>query len=262
MLRHLLDTLLREGSLTGIFPGGRRVTYGHGEPHLTLRLHDRRAIAELVLDPDLKLGELYTDGRLTIEDGDIVELLSLLMRNLALAPLTGLHRTSRWLRTVLRPLLQFNPMSRAKQNVAHHYDLSDELYARFLDRDRQYSCAYFPHGDETLEEAQAAKKRHVAAKLLLDRPGLKVLDIGCGWGGLALDLARDAGVHSASRCPKSRSRSRGSAARKRVSRTAAVSNSPITARSVAPTTASCPSACSSMSACRIMRSSSPKPATC
>jgi cyclopropane-fatty-acyl-phospholipid synthase len=194
MLKHLLDSFLKEGSLTGIFPGGRQVTYGHGKPHLTLRLHDRRAIAELVLDPDLKLGELYVDGRLTIADGNIGELLSLLMRNLALSPPTGLHRASRWLRTLLRPLTQFNPMSRAKRNVAHHYDLSDELYARFLDRDRQYSCAYFPRGDETLEEAQAAKKRHVAAKLLLERPGLKVLDIGCGWGGLALDLARDAGT--------------------------------------------------------------------
>jgi cyclopropane-fatty-acyl-phospholipid synthase len=194
MLKHLLDSLLKEGSLTGIFPGGRQVTYGRGEPHLTLRLHDRRAIAELALDPDLKLGELYMDGRLTVEDGDVAHLLSLLMRNLSLAPLTRLHRASRWLRTVLRPLSQFNPMSRAKQNVAHHYDLSDELYARFLDRDRQYSCAYFSRGDETLDEAQAAKKRQVAAKLLLDKPGLKVLDIGCGWGGLALDLARDAGA--------------------------------------------------------------------
>ncbi|HEY1961359.1 MAG TPA: cyclopropane-fatty-acyl-phospholipid synthase family protein, partial [Rhizomicrobium sp.] len=84
---------------------------------------------------------------------------------------------------------------RAKHNVAHHYDLSDKLYETFLDADRQYSCAYFQRGDETLEEAQLAKKRHIAAKLLLDKPGLKVLDIGCGWGGLALDLARDAGAN-------------------------------------------------------------------
>jgi cyclopropane-fatty-acyl-phospholipid synthase len=106
-----------------------------------------------------------------------------------------LHRLTRMLRNATRKIAQFNPASRAKKNVAHHYDLSDELYDRFLDRDRQYSCAYFPRGDETLEEAQIAKKRHIAAKLLLDKPGLKVLDIGCGWGGLALDLARDAGAN-------------------------------------------------------------------
>ena len=83
---------------------------------------------------------------------------------------------------------------RARRNAAHHYDLNGRLYSLFLDRDRQYSCAYFPRGDETIDEAQVAKKRHIAAKLLLDRPDLSVLDIGCGWGGLALTLARDYGA--------------------------------------------------------------------
>ena len=96
--------------------------------------------------------------------------------------------------TVKRRIDQYNPAPRAQRNVAHHYDLNGRLYSLFLDRDRQYSCAYFPRGDETLEEAQAAKKRHIAAKLCLDRPDLHVLDIGCGWGGLALTLARDYGA--------------------------------------------------------------------
>jgi cyclopropane-fatty-acyl-phospholipid synthase len=102
------------------------------------------------------------------------------------------------LRAVLRQLRrrfdQYNPTRRARRNVAHHYDLNGRLYSLFLDRDRQYSCAYFPSGDETLEAAQIAKKRHIAAKLCLDRPGLTVLDIGSGWGGLALSLARDYGA--------------------------------------------------------------------
>jgi cyclopropane-fatty-acyl-phospholipid synthase len=89
---------------------------------------------------------------------------------------------------------QFNPVGRAQRNVAHHYDLNGQLYALLLDGDRQYSCAYFRRGDETLDEAQMAKKRHIASKLLLDRPGLSVLDIGCGWGGMALTLARDFGA--------------------------------------------------------------------
>ena len=96
---------------------------------------------------------------------------------------------------IRRRIDQYNPAHRARRNVAHHYDLNGRLYSLFLDRDRQYSCAYFPHGDETLEEAQIAKKRHIAAKLRLDRPGLSVLDIGSGWGGLALTLARDHGAH-------------------------------------------------------------------
>jgi cyclopropane-fatty-acyl-phospholipid synthase len=98
------------------------------------------------------------------------------------------------LRLLKRRLDQYNPAPRARRNVAHHYDLSGRLYSLFLDRDRQYSCAYFPHGDESLEDAQAAKKRHLAAKLCLTRPDLSVLDIGCGWGGLALTLARDYGA--------------------------------------------------------------------
>jgi len=195
VLKPLFNSLLKQGSLTAVLPGGRRLTYGRGEPHLGIRLHDRRAVFDLATDPDLKLGELYMDGRLTIEGGDVADLLALLMRNLNVSKPSGLHKVLRAVRTKLRALSQYNPASRAKRNVAHHYDLSSELYARFLDRDRQYSCAYFPRGDETLEEAQIAKKRHIAAKLLLDRPGLKILDIGCGWGGLALDLARDSGAN-------------------------------------------------------------------
>jgi cyclopropane-fatty-acyl-phospholipid synthase len=97
-------------------------------------------------------------------------------------------------RKLFRRLSQFNPAGRSRRNVAHHYDLNSELYSLFLDEDWQYSCAYFPRGDETLEAAQVAKKRHIAAKLLLDRPNLTVLDIGCGWGGMALTLARDYGA--------------------------------------------------------------------
>jgi cyclopropane-fatty-acyl-phospholipid synthase len=129
-----------------------------------------------------------------VENGDIAELLDLLMHNLALAPPIAVLRIARRWRRLTRWLSQFNYASRARRNVAHHYDLSDRLYEIFLDRDRQYSCAYFSTPGETLEEAQIGKKRHIAAKLHLDRPGLSVLDIGSGWGGLALDLARDCGA--------------------------------------------------------------------
>ena len=114
-----------------------------------------------------------------------------MMANATGHPIARLRST---LGVIRRRIDQYNPAHRARRNVAHHYDLNGRLYSLFLDRDRQYSCAYFPRGDETLEEAQIAKKRHIAAKLCLDRPGLSVLDIGCGWGGLALTLARDHGA--------------------------------------------------------------------
>ncbi len=154
-----------------------------------------RRFAELGLHPDLKLGELYMDGRLTVEEGDIAELMDLLMSNLAAIRPPAILRFMRGVRRAMKRWTQFNPASLSKAHVAHHYDLSGRLYDLFLDRDRQYSCAYFSTAGETLEAAQIAKKRHIAAKLHLDRPDLRVLDIGSGWGGLAMDLARDCGAN-------------------------------------------------------------------
>ncbi|MDE2072612.1 MAG: class I SAM-dependent methyltransferase [Alphaproteobacteria bacterium] len=192
MLRGLLNSIVKHGTLTLLRPDGARDTFGSGAPRVTVKLHDRAAMAELALNPELKLGELYMDGRLTVEEGDIADVLSLLMRNIGTgAPPRGIIWLADRIRRLLRPLGQYNPISRAKDHVAHHYDLSGKLYDLFLDQDRQYSCAYFSQPGASLDEAQVAKKRHIAAKLYCDRPGLKVLDIGCGWGGLALDLARD-----------------------------------------------------------------------
>ena len=194
MLNRLFASVVKTGSLILIAPGGRRTQFGQGSPEVTMRLHDRRAPIALALNPELKLGELYMDGRLTVEGGDIATLLDLLMHNLANVRPTGALRLARGWRSLTRPLAQLNYSSRARRNVAHHYDLSSHLYDLFLDRDRQYSCAYFSTPGETLEEAQIGKKRHIAAKLYLNRPDLSVLDIGSGWGGLALDLARDCGA--------------------------------------------------------------------
>jgi len=135
------------------------------------------------------------DGTITPDGCGIYDVLDVLFANM-----TDDFRRQPILRmrTLLRKwkkrVDQYNPAGRSQKNVAHHYDLNGRLYSLFLDRDRQYSCAYFPNGDETLEAAQLAKKRHIAAKLCLDRPDLSVLDIGCGWGGLALTLARDYGA--------------------------------------------------------------------
>jgi cyclopropane-fatty-acyl-phospholipid synthase len=197
-----LDAILRRfvvvGRLTVRWPDGQRASYagpaGSG-PEAGIAVHDSRTIRRLVVNPTLALGEAYMDGGL-IPDGcgiyDVIEVLALnVMANATGHPLARLRSALGVLR---RRIDQYNPAHRARRNVAHHYDLNGRLYSLFLDRDRQYSCAYFPRGDETLEEAQIAKKRHIAAKLCLDRPGLSVLDIGCGWGGLALTMARDLGA--------------------------------------------------------------------
>jgi len=192
LLHLLFANFFRHGALGVHHANGRYQQFGTGEPEIVIRFKDSRAESQLFLNPDLKLGELYMDGRLILEKGDVAQLLALLMKNLGSTHPTGLHRLARVFRRLTRRIQQFNPASRSKAHVAHHYDLSGALYDLFLDADKQYSCAYFGDGDESLEEAQAAKKRHITAKLKLDQPRLKVLDIGCGWGGLGLDLARDA----------------------------------------------------------------------
>jgi cyclopropane-fatty-acyl-phospholipid synthase len=194
MLDFLLHHYIHRGMLSVRYPDGQTKVYGADEqagPQAAIRLTDRAAPWALAFDPDLMLGELYMDGRLIIEGGDIVTLMDLLVGNVAQTGIRFTHFLLRVLRRAFRVFGQFNPVSRARANVAHHYDLSRRLYDLFLDGSRQYSCAYFAHDEDGLEEAQAEKKRHIAAKLKCDRPGLKVLDIGSGWGGLAMDLARE-----------------------------------------------------------------------
>jgi cyclopropane-fatty-acyl-phospholipid synthase len=189
-----LTHLLREGDLRITFPDGRTRRYGDGagEP-VAVTLHDPALPRKIILSPDMAVGEGYMDGRLTIADDDLYGFLTLAVRNMAAQGDPWFRRPMIWARHALRYVQQFNPASRARSNVAHHYDLSGELYDLFLDRDRQYSCAYFRDPDMTLDAAQEAKKHHIAKKLLIE-PGMRVLDIGCGWGGMGLTLARDHGA--------------------------------------------------------------------
>ncbi len=190
----LFQHLIRVGSLIVIDANGRTHRFdGSPGPAVTVRLHDPALHYRLFFAPQLAAGEAYMAGTLTVEDGSLYDLLDLVGRNIALAGLHPFNRLIHRLSGLFRYLQQFNPTRRARANVAHHYDLSGDLYALFLDSDRQYSCAYFKTGKEDLETAQHEKKRHIAAKLLV-QPGMKVLDIGSGWGGLALYLAREAGA--------------------------------------------------------------------
>ena len=194
----LLPLFLRRfvtiGTLTVIDAAGRRHVFGMmPEPRVTIRLHDRAIQRTLLRSPELGLGEGYMEGRVTLEEGTLRDLLALAIANQhRLEQIPGYRAVAR-LERLFRALQQYNPVGRARRHVAHHYDLSGELYRLFLDTDRQYSCAYYASPEVGLDQAQADKKRHIAAKLCLE-PGHRVLDIGCGWGGLALDLARWADV--------------------------------------------------------------------
>ena len=191
----LLPRLTADGSLTLRYPDGSesRASSGSGRD-LKLAITTWEAAGRILFNPGLAFGETYVDGTLVPIDCSIFDLLDMVisagMRH-GLGPVADLRNV---VSRIGKRINQFNPAYRARRNVAHHYDLNGELYALLLDHDRQYSCAYFRSGDESLDEAQAAKKQHIANKLLLDRPGLRVLDIGCGWGGMALTLARDYGA--------------------------------------------------------------------
>lgn len=189
MLGALLRSIIRDGALIVRGPDGETHAVGgarEADAPLIVHIRDRATLARIARYPGLATGEAYMDGGLVIERGSLYDFLALVTRNLRHVPrrrgLFGLPRR--------RPR---NPRPAARRNVAHHYDLSRELYRLFLDTDLQYSCAYFPEPGMSLDAAQAAKKRHLAAKLLL-KPGHRVLDIGSGWGGLALTLAEEHGA--------------------------------------------------------------------
>jgi cyclopropane-fatty-acyl-phospholipid synthase len=189
-LKGYLASLMREGSLAVRIAGRHAFTVGSGDPAFTVRIADHLTAAKIGLNPGLAFGEAFMDGKAQIEGGGVYDFLDLIGRNLHLKKRRPVGRLRRRLSDVIE---QANARAQARSNVAHHYDLSVELYRRFLDADLQYSCAYFREEGMSLEEAQAAKKRHIAAKMLL-YPGARVLDIGCGWGGMGLTLAEEYGA--------------------------------------------------------------------
>jgi cyclopropane-fatty-acyl-phospholipid synthase len=193
LLSMFLRRFIRHGSLTVTTASGATLTFGDSSgPPVAVRFINATAQRGVLLNPELRLGEAYMDGTFVVEQGSIADLLAILLRQDHIAP-PRWALLLRFARYWFRRLQQFNPPSRSRRNVAHHYDLDGKLYQLFLDADQQYSCAYFEAVDQSLDDAQLAKKRHLAAKLRAE-PGAKVLDIGCGWGGLALYLAEIAGA--------------------------------------------------------------------
>jgi cyclopropane-fatty-acyl-phospholipid synthase len=194
LLARILDRVITVGRLRLVDSRGATHDFGRSPGgSVTVRLHDPSLNWKLLVRPRLYLPEAFMDGTLTVEEGDLYDLIDLLAVNLAALPKSVVTHLLNGSATLWRRLHQYNPGRRARRNAAHHYDLSDQLYELFLDRDRQYSCAYFRDGTADLDTAQLNKKRHIAAKLLI-RPGQRVLDIGSGWGGLALYLASECGA--------------------------------------------------------------------
>jgi cyclopropane-fatty-acyl-phospholipid synthase len=194
LLLIFLRKLIRRGSFKVTLANGATHIFGDGSgPPVAVRFTTSAAQRAVLLDPELKLGEAYMDGTFVVQQGSIADVLAMLLsqERVGGANWPWLRRPFRHL---FRRLQQYNPRSRSRQNVAHHYDLDGGLYSLFLDGDRQYSCAYFETPDQSLDDAQLAKKRHLAAKLK-PQPGAKVLDIGCGWGGLSLYLAEIVGAN-------------------------------------------------------------------
>jgi cyclopropane-fatty-acyl-phospholipid synthase len=194
LLRIAFTNVVKRGTLEVVTSRGRVLKFGdRGPPQVTIRFADAGAGWALCLDPELKLGELYMDRRLLIERGTFLDFLQLVLQDsrgeFEAAPLRSLRRAL----TLARRISYAKPALRSGQKVAHHYNLDGRLFDLFLDSDRQYSCAYFDAPDTPLEAAQAAKKRHIIAKLLVE-PGQSVLDIGSGWGGLAMSLVEWAGA--------------------------------------------------------------------
>jgi cyclopropane-fatty-acyl-phospholipid synthase len=194
LLQLVLASIVRTGSLRVTTARGRSFTVGDGTGKpAAVRFTTSWALLSVLLDPELRLGEAYMDGTLVIEDGTLADFLAIAMSQNGAARLPPMAGPLFLVRFVLRRLQQLNRRGQARKNVAHHYDLDGRLYSLFLDADRQYSCGYFEDRDQSLDDAQLAKKRHLAAKLLV-RPGHRVLDIGCGWGGLTLYLAEMGGA--------------------------------------------------------------------
>jgi cyclopropane-fatty-acyl-phospholipid synthase len=201
MLNAILDgfisKVIRTGNLRVTYANGKTKLYGGGigKP-VHMRFNSTRAERLLLWNPEYNLGRCYAEGMIDLPEGDMYDLLEAIFTSNP----TGAYEQKPWMKWIaalrykLRHITENNVVHRSRRNVQHHYDLTGALYDLFLDGDRQYSCAYFETPDSDLEQAQLAKKRHIAAKMVMSRPGLSVLDIGCGWGGMAIYLARFLGA--------------------------------------------------------------------
>ncbi len=194
LLHGFFRRFFRAGRLDVTYPGGQTRRYGDGTgPALAIRLTDGAAVRGILRNPQLGIGEAYVSERLVVQQGTLGAFLGAMLANGETFRRDPYLRALMAVRTAFATRVILNTAVKSRHNAAHAYDIDEEFFGLFLDDDMQYTCAYYAEPGMTLAEAQRAKQRHIAKKLLLE-PGMRVLDVGCGWGGLALTLARDHGV--------------------------------------------------------------------
>ena len=189
LLDGLLTNMVKNGALSVVYPSGAMREYGEERAEVTFEIRDGRTLRGLLLDPSYQFGEAYANGDITVTKGSVYDLIKILFRNVYRYKHAAGGKLMERFRKVLQSVDNANPIPRSIRNVRCHYDIDERLYRLFLDGDLQYSCGYFEHPEMSLEEAQKAKKRHIIAKLNIPDSG-RVLDIGCGWGGLAISIAK------------------------------------------------------------------------
>jgi len=193
LLARFLNKLFKKGGFVLIDGDSKKYIIGNPkkEKPITLKILDKKLHYKLLFHPDLYFGEAYADGNIIIENANLTDFLDLALQNIGRKQLNLFSQLLNQLRGSHRYLTNFNFIMKSKMNAAHHYDISDELYNLFLDPKKQYSCGYFKNKDDSLEDAQNNKIKHIIKKLNI-KPNQKILDIGCGWGSLAMDIAKSA----------------------------------------------------------------------
>ena len=194
MLFNVLKKLNFDGTLEIIDSNDKKHTFGNSNPHVSIKLKNKSIERKLFFNPNLHIGEAYMNEELIIEKGTIEEFLNLITNCYDdFISNNKFYKFYEYLSSILMPLQQINQLVNSKNNVAHHYDINEDLYKLFLDKDMQYSCGYFHNPNISLEQAQKDKKEHIIRKLQIDK-NMSVLDIGCGWGGMAIEIAKSTGA--------------------------------------------------------------------
>ncbi len=194
MLFSVLKKLNFDGTLEIIDSNEKIYKFGSSNPQVRIRLKNKSIERKLFFNPNLYIGEAYMNEELIIEKGTIEEFLNLITNCYEdFISNNKFYKFYEYLSSIFMPLQQINQLVNSKNNVAHHYDINEDLYKLFLDKDMQYSCAYFHNPNISLEQAQKDKKEHIIRKLQIDK-NMSVLDIGCGWGGMAIEIAKSTGA--------------------------------------------------------------------
>ena len=194
MLFNILNKLNFNGTLEVIDCRNNKHTYGNNKPIVTIRLKNKSIERKLFINPNLHIGEAYMNEELVIEQGSLDDFINLVTNCYDdFISNNKFYKFYEYLSSIFMPLQQINQLVNSKNNVAHHYDINEDLYKLFLDKDMQYSCAYFHNPNISLEQAQKDKKEHIIRKLQIDK-NMSVLDIGCGWGGMAIEIAKSTGA--------------------------------------------------------------------